>query len=160
MHHEFEMPNGTRGNYYFVHTTGSSMVVPLRDDGRVLLTCQYRYLVDRASIEFPAGGVKKGQSYEDAARDELREESGYEASELISVGEMIPMNGITDEVSKVYLARGLRPVGQALEYTEEGMEVFAVSPEEVEAMIARNDIQDGMTLAAWAMARAFLARST
>ncbi|MBU1179753.1 NUDIX hydrolase, partial [Patescibacteria group bacterium] len=104
---DFEMPNGKRGKYYFVSTGGSSMVIPVTNDNKIILTKQYRYLVDMESVEFPAGGVKEGQTHEDAARAELEEETGYKAGKLEYVGEFVPMNGVTDEISKVYIARNL-----------------------------------------------------
>lgn len=158
-HNVFEMPNGKRGNYYFVSTRGSSMVVPILPDGRILLTRQYRYLVDEESVEFPAGGVKKNQDHLAAAKGELEEESGYRAGELKYVGNFVPMNGVTDEVCHVYLASGLTPVGQILDETED-INVFFRSPEEIDAMIKENKIQDGMTLAAWALARFHLKPKT
>lgn len=154
-HNEFEMSNGKNGHYYFVSTRGSSMVIPVLPDGRVLLTRQYRYLVDRESIEFPAGGVKEGQDHEQAARSELEEESGYRAGSLQRVGEYIPMNGVTDEICKVYIARDLTKTKQNLDETED-IRIFAHTPEEIDAMIRSNEIQDGMTLAAWALAKPHL----
>lgn len=156
-HNEFEMPNGKQGHYYFVSTRGSSRVVPVLPDGRILLTKQYRYLVDRESIEFPAGGVKEGQDHLQAAQSELEEEAGYRAGTLQDVGEYIPMNGVTDEICRVYIARDLTKTKQNLDETE-NIGVFARTPEEIDAMIAANEIQDGQTLADWALAKPHLKR--
>ena len=146
------MPNGKRGKYYFVSTGGSSMVIPVTNDNKIILTKQYRYLVDMESVEFPAGGVKEGQTHEDAARAELEEETGYKAGKLEYVGEFVPMNGVTDEISKVYIARNLIKGEVNREETEDGMELLEIIPEEMERMIKENIIKDGMTLASWQLA--------
>ena len=154
-HNEFEMPNGKQGHYYFVSTRGSSMVVPVLPDGRILLTKQYRYLVDRESVEFPAGGVKEGQDHEQTAHHELEEESGYRAGSLQGIGEYIPMHGVTDEICKVYIARDLTKTKQNLDETED-IGVFVLRPEEIDVMIRSNGIQCGMTLAAWVLAKPYV----
>lgn len=154
----FETPAGVRGEYHYVHTRGSSMVVPVTRDGSLLLVDQFRFLMDRTSLEFPAGGVKEGSSHEETARAELAEETGQGADEWEPVGQFNPCNGVVDEMCNVYIARGLRAIeGAAPDETEE-LEVRSVTVAELEAAIGRGEIWDGMTLAAWQMARHRLAR--
>ncbi|MFA5133274.1 MAG: NUDIX hydrolase [Patescibacteria group bacterium] len=150
---EFEMPNGKKGTYYFVKTNGSAMVIPITSEGKIVLTRQYRYLVDEESLEFPAGGVKEGQNSEQAAHAELEEETGYRAEDLQYIGEFVPMNGVTDEKCRVFIARNMREGTARPEETEEGMEQILFSFQEIEEMIKKNIIKDGMTLAAWALAK-------
>jgi ADP-ribose pyrophosphatase len=128
------------------------MVVPILDDDRLVLVKQYRYLNDRDSVEFPCGGVKPDTTYEDAARSELLEEAGMKAAEIRLIGEFNPHNGVTDEFCRVYLARGLQGVRPEPDDTEE-FEVLIKTPEEIGRMIEQNEIWDGMTLAAWILAR-------
>lgn len=150
---EFEMPNGKRGTYYFIKSNGSSMVVPVTDEGKIVLTRQYRYLIDADSLEFPAGGVKEGQSFEEAAAAELKEETGYTAGKLEYAGEFVPWNGVTDEKCKVFVANGLQKGEAELEETEEGMQIVLVTIGEMEEMINNNIIKDGQTLASWMLAK-------
>ena len=150
---DFEMPNGKKGTYYFVSTDGSSMVIPITHNNKIVLTKQYRYLVNMESIEFPAGGVKEGQMYEETARAELEEETGYRAGELEYVCEFVPMNGVTDEICKVYIAKNLAKGETSRDKTEEDMEILEISKEEMEDMIEKNIIKDGMTLASWQLAK-------
>jgi ADP-ribose pyrophosphatase len=70
------LPSGKHGEYHYVHTNGASIVVPVLNDGRVVLVNQYRYLNDKESLEFPCGGVKDGFTYEETAVHELEEEAG------------------------------------------------------------------------------------
>jgi ADP-ribose pyrophosphatase len=155
----YSMPSGRGGEYHYVHTNGSSMVVPCREDGRILLVNQYRYLVDRESLEFPCGSVKDGATYDETARQELAEETGYSAEVLLPAGEYNPYNGITDEMCRVYLARGLRYVGATPDETEE-FELLTLTPGEIDAKIRSGEIWDGMTLAAWAIVRGQLEPGT
>lgn len=147
----FELPSGKFGSYHYVHTNGSSMIVPVAGDGTVLLVNQYRYLLDRESAEFPCGSVKDGSSHEETARRELAEETGYEAGILIPAGEFNPYNGVTDEMCRVYVARNLSFVGGTPDETEE-FELLRLTPDEVDARIRSGAIWDGMTVAAWFLA--------
>lgn len=149
---EVLLPSGKKGEYHFVHTGGSSMIVPLLDDGRMILVNQYRYLLDRESIEFPCGSVKAGSDYDATARMELAEETGYRARELTLAGEYDPYNGVADEICRVYIARGLTPVEVPHDETEE-FEYLHLKPSEFEQKVAEGKIWDGMTLAAWAIVR-------
>src|SRR3970040_390252 len=87
---EFELPSGKKGDYHYVHTNGASLIVPVLNDGRVVLVNQYRYLCDRESLEFPCGGVKEGWTYDKTAVGELEEEAGYIARDWRLVGEFNP----------------------------------------------------------------------
>ncbi len=149
---EFLLPNGRTGEYHYVQTNGSSMVVPVGADGRLLLVNQYRYLLDRESLEFPCGSVKDGSTYDRTAREELTEETGFSAGSLLGVGEFDPYNGVTDEMCRVYVATALQFVGGAPDETEE-FELVWLSPGELDERIASGVIWDGMTIAAWAIAR-------
>jgi 8-oxo-dGTP pyrophosphatase MutT (NUDIX family) len=113
---------------------------------------QFRYLNQAESLEFVGGGLKAGRAKEDAARDELLEEAGLTASELISLGWFNPMNGLSDEQCYVFLATGLKQHSAKPEASEE-FEPVRLSPIEIEDRIARGDIWDGMTLSAFSLFR-------
>ncbi len=151
-HDEFEMPSGKKGEYHYVHTNGASMIIPVRDDGMVILVNQYRYLCNRESIEFPCGSVKEGSTYDDTAVAELIEETGFKANSLECIAEFNPYNGVTDEMCKVYIARSLTPAHAKKDDTEE-FEYVYLTPKELDDNIVSGKIWDGMTLAAWALAR-------
>ena len=148
----FQIPDGVSGEYHYVHTNGSCMIVPIAEDGNIILVNQYRYLCDNESIELPFGGGKAGKSSETKARIEVGEETAFTYGSLSYLGTFNPFNGVTNEMCDVYVARDLRPVCVACDSTEE-FEVLSKSIDEIEAMVASNEIWDGMTLAALAMAR-------
>ena len=149
---EVLLPSGKQGEYHFVHTNGASMVIPILDDGKMILVNQYRYLVGKESLEFPCGSVKDDSTYEETARVELVEETGFSAGEIECVGEFSPYNGVTDEICKIFLARRLSPVATHHDETEE-FEQVRLSVVEVESKIRSGEIWDGMTLAAWSLVR-------
>lgn len=153
----YELPTGGKSQYHSVHTNGSSMVIPVLPDGRLLLVNQYRALVDRESVEFPCGSVKSGSSHEETAWHELAEETGYSADRLFQIGEFNPYNGVTDEMCRVYLARDLKYVGSNPDETEE-FELIHFSPEELGKRIEDGTIWDGMTIAAWGIGREIMKR--
>ncbi len=154
-HDQFEMPNGKKGNYFYMHTRGSALTIPVTDDGKILMVRQYRYLTGNTSIELPCGGIKEGQSEEEAARAELVEETGYDCIKLKRAGRFVPYNGLSDEFCTVYIARKLQYVGPKPDETEQ-MEVMSVSPEEVSSMIQKGKIVDGMTIAGWLLGSRFI----
>jgi len=157
-HDTFEIQGKVEpGEYYYVETPGSVMIVPLFTDGRVGLIKTYRCLFNRFSIEFPGGGVKKGSNFEQSAREELQEEAGLESTELINIGEFCPFNGISTEVCRVYLARGLSKVEPAND-PQELTELIPRRLDEIDELIKNGQIWDGMALATWAIVRQFLIR--
>jgi len=148
----FSLPNGEVGDYFYVHTNGSSIIIPVLDDGRLVMVKQYRYLRDEESLEFPCGGVKAGSNYLTSAVQELEEEAGYTAAKMIQAGEFNPYNGVTNEMCRVYIARGLKHVGSKPDPTEE-FEHLELTPAEVEQRILSGEIWDGMSIAAWFIGR-------
>lgn len=146
------LPSGKEGEYHFVHTNGSSMVVPLLDDGSIMMVRQYRYLVGRESLEFVCGSVKDNSSHYDTAVAELAEEAGYASDEMTFVGEFNPYNGITDEICRVYAARKLRQVNSLPDETEE-FEKIVMKPAQIDEGIRSGEIWDGMSLAAWLLVK-------
>lgn len=149
---EFRIPGGIDGEYHYVQTHGSSMVIPVLPDGRIVLVNQYRYLCDRESIELPCGGVKEGKTYEEMAVIELAEETGFTSSSIVAAGEFNPYNGVTDEICRVFIVRDLVRTNAVPDATEE-FEILHKTPAEVDDLIRSNTIWDGMTIAAWSLVR-------
>lgn len=149
---EYEHPDGSPGEFFYAHTCGAAFVIPEFDDGRILMLNQFRYLNQKESLEFVGGGIKEGKTAEESAKEELLEEAGYKARELIPLGWFNPMNGASDEECYVFLARGLTAAEAHPEVSEE-FEPVMVTQAELESLIAVGKIWDGMTLAAYALYR-------
>ncbi len=148
----FVIDDKFEGEYHYVQTRGSSMVIPVNSENKILLTKQYRYLNDMDSYEFPCGGVEEGLSFEENAIKELREETGFSCNNLIKVGYFAPYSGVADEICYVYIAKELFIAPLNKDFTED-FEIEFFTFEDIERMIDSNEIWDGMTLAAWIMAK-------
>lgn len=158
-HDKYLLPNGQEGDYYYGETPGSgcAMIIPVFDDGRLLLTTQYRYLRDRKSVEFPCGGLlSTEESPAEAAARELLEETGYGSSDFIKIGIFDALNGLFKDTTHVFVARELIQLNlPSLDETED-IEVICRRLDEFDEMVKRGEIWDGQTLAAWALARDYL----
>ena len=150
-----EFPSGKTGDYHYAFTNGSSMVVAVDEDARILLVRQYRYTGNRESIEFPCGGVKDGSNHDETARVELQEETGFMPGQIYAVGEFNPCNGLLDEICRVYIARNLQYTGESPDETE-SFELVLLSLGEIDAYIANGTIWDGMSIASWTIAKSKL----
>ncbi len=147
---KYVLPDKSQGDYHYVNSRGSTMIIPRHVNNTFTLIRQYRYLNKKYSLEFPGGGLKKGLAPEENAREELKEESGLVASTLTLIGEFNPYNGVTNEICHTYLASGLVQTGNAPEPSEE-LEIVRLSYEQIVGLIKQGEIWDGMTLAAWAL---------
>ena len=152
IHDKCKLHDGKDYEYHFVHTAGSAFIIPVKDNGKIILVNQYRYLNNRFSLEFPGGGVKENQTPEYVARKELIEETGFDG-DFTKQGFFNPFNGVTDEICHVFIARNLKHSNDEVKDVSEEFEIFDLSPEEIDEKIRTNEIYDGMTMAAWAMVR-------
>jgi ADP-ribose pyrophosphatase len=148
--------DGTPGEYSYTETPGNVLVIPVLDDGRLVLVRQHRYLFDKNSIEFPGGGMNASETPAESAQRELLEESGYVASDLIKVGCFEPSLGVIKDQCHVFIARELSAVSQPQSSPMEKTEVLLRRIDEFEEMIKRGDIWDGQALAAWMMVRSLV----
>lgn len=104
------LPDGQSITYTLIEHPGYAMVVPLLDDGRVILERVYRYTVQETVLECPSGGLD-GEPPETAAHRELEEETGWIAGRMISLGSFFGSNGISNERLHLFLATELREEG-------------------------------------------------
>lgn len=154
------LPNGHTAGRELTRHVGAVCVVPMTDDGRVIVERQFRYPLDKTILEIPAGKRNsKDEAPEEAARRELREETGIEPKELICLGTYCPAAAYSDEVIWMYLARGLTYGEQKLD-DDEFLSVEAMPLEELVQEIAKGNVPDGKTQAAvlrvWCMEKGIL----
>jgi ADP-ribose pyrophosphatase len=141
------LPDGRRVSFHAVRVPAVAYILPLLDDGRVVLLRQYRPVVRAQLWELPAGTIETGESPEACARRELAEEAGYEAGRLEPLGEALADPGLTDERIFLFLARDLRPVARGLD-ADEHIEVLPVALAEAYRMVDAGEILDAGTLIA------------
>ena len=151
-HDRYILPNGKEGDYYYAETPGVCMIIPVLEDGRVVLTLQHRYLEDKQSIEFPAGGMKGEKDTALAAQQELLEETGYNIESMSKLAQFQPASGFVKDTTHVFLAYVTDQQQQQLDDSED-IELLYRKPAEIDEMIHSGDVWCGQTIAAWFLAR-------
>ncbi len=128
-----------------VEHRGASVIVPVRDDGRLVLVRQYRRAVDEVLLEFPAGTLEPGEDPESCARRELLEETGHEAVTIERLASIYPAPGYTSEVMHLFLARA-RQVGRTSPEGDEWIEVVLMGLDELLGKIRAGEVRDAKTV--------------
>lgn len=142
------VPNGNTAVWDFIEHHGAAAVVPVMDDGKILLVRQYRNSLDRYTLEIPAGGLNgKDEPTKTAAARELEEETGYASDNLELLVSIVTAIAFCNEVIDVYVAKNLVKTQQHLD-EDEYIDVEAYTPEEIADMIYSGKIQDSKTVAA------------
>jgi ADP-ribose pyrophosphatase len=142
---QVSLPNGKTIELEMVRHSGASAIVPLRDDGKVVIIHQYRYAAGGMIYEIPAGRLEADENPVDCAKRELVEEVGLQALQWQSLGTIFTTPGFTDEKIHLFLARGLKPAVQALEH-DEVIEVVEKPLVDLISMIRRGKIIDSKTI--------------
>jgi ADP-ribose pyrophosphatase len=130
-------------------------MVPVDDDGNVLLVRQYRKPAESSILEVPAGGVEAGEVSEDTVIRELQEEVGYTAARITHLASFWVAPGWATERMHAYLATGLTPSKLSAD-DDENIQVVRVPFTDAVAMIQTGEIQDGKTIASLLMAQPLL----
>jgi ADP-ribose diphosphatase len=141
------LPDGSLATREHIVHPGAVLVVPVLPDGRLVIERQFRYPLDRVFIEFPAGKRDAGESAEDTARRELREEAGYDAERFTPLGTIHTLISYTNERIDLFVADGLSYVGAKLD-DGEFLDIVTMTEDEMLAALDRGEITDAKTVAA------------
>jgi len=144
---EVRLPDGSLGTREYIRHPGAVAIVPLFDDGRVLLERQFRYPHGREFIEVPAGKLEANEPHLDTAKRELLEETGYTAQEWSRLGVIHTAIAYTNEAIEIFVAKKLR-LGERKLDAGEFLETLIVGFDEAIAMIRDGRITDAKTVAA------------
>jgi len=139
------LPDGRQGTREYIVHPGAVVVIPLLDDGRVLMERQFRYPVGQVMTEFPAGKLDPGEDPLACAKRELLEETGYTAKEWASAGAMHLAISYSTEIIHIFFARGL-VAGTAQLDQDEFLEVRATAPDELAEACRSGRVTDAKTL--------------
>ena len=143
-------PGGFEIRRAIVQHQGSAVMMPVDEKGRVLLVRQYRLPARAYLWELPAGRVDPGESVLQAAKRELREETGCRAKKWSKLASFFVSPGYVAERMTIYVAQGLT-AGVATPMEDEQIETGWFSVKEMGAMIATGGIQDAKTMLGWAL---------
>ncbi len=138
-------PNGREHHVDIVRHAPSVVIVPMEDDGRVVLIRQYRAALGRELWEVPAGSIDEGESLEAAAARECEEEIGRAPSQVERLGAQYPTPGYCDELMNFFRVSGLHappPDSPHKPDEDEDIAAQAFTIEEARAMVKRGEIVD------------------
>jgi len=141
------LPDASTATREFVLHPGAVAVVPILDDGRIVLERQFRHAAGGVMIEIPAGKLDAGEGGLACGQRELLEETGYVAREWAYAFTMAPTVAYSDEKIEIWFARGLELKEARLDQGE-FLEVFTATPEEFLRWCGEGKVQDSKTLAA------------
>ena len=144
---QVRLPSGNQSQREFIMHPGAVLVIPLLDNGNLLLERQFRYPLNRVFIELPAGKIDPDEVILVTGQRELLEETGYTAQEWVYLGLQHPCIGYSDEVIYMFIARGLL-AGEAMQDEDEQLELFEASLDACLEMVATQQITDAKTILA------------
>jgi len=148
-------PDGKETRLEIVEHGGSAIVIPIDEDGNMLLIRQYRHATGMEILELPAGTRDGDEPYEDCAAREIREETGMEAGKLEKIGDFYLAPGYSTEFMGVYLATNLKhnPLDPD---SDEFLSVEKIPLKKAIEMAERGEVPDAKSLAALFLARRHL----
>ncbi len=143
-----KVPNGNIVTWDFIGHKGAAAVVPVTEEGKILMVRQYRNALDRETLEIPAGGLNGAdEPTREAAARELEEETGFSSKQLELLISIRTTVAFCDEKIDIYVARELEKSHQKLD-EDEFINVEAYSVEELCEMIYAGKIEDSKTISA------------
>jgi len=155
---DVQLPNGNTSKREIVKHPGAVAILPLTNEGKLVLVRQYRKALERVLVEIPAGKLEKGEEPLVTARRELEEETGYSAQSMRHLISFYTSPGFADELIHLYVAEGLVKLEEAAGLDDdEFVDLLEVTLEEALAMLETKEIYDAKT--AYALQYLQLARA-
>ena len=153
---QIEYDSGNKAVREVAEHPGGAVVIPVTDDGKIVMVSQHRFPMNEVLLELPAGKLNKGENPLVCATRELEEETGYKSQNVIELGSIYTTPGYSTEKLWIYLAKDLKPGNHKREEGEYGMQVLEFSLDEVEKKITNGEIVDGKTICGIYLAINFL----
>ncbi len=155
-HREVLNPAGGPGIYGLVHFKNVAVgVLPLDKDYNTWIVGQYRYTLEEYSWEIPEGGAPLGEDPLDAAKRELKEETGIEATKWTQILELNTSNSVTDEYGVAYIAQDLQ-FGESEPEDTEDLIVKKIPFSELYQMVMDGKVKDALSMVAVLKAKALI----
>lgn len=145
-------PEETEGTYYTLHASDWVIVVPviLKEDGsrEFLMVRQWRHGAEMESLEFPGGVIDEGETPEEAAVRELREETGHTADKIVCAASISPNPAIMDNLCHIFIAEGLKQTHETDLDDDEFLAAFPMSAASVFTRMGKAPYIHGLMAAA------------
>tara|TARA_R110002126_G_scaffold1440_4_gene8271 strand:+ start:715 stop:1269 length:555 start_codon:yes stop_codon:yes gene_type:complete len=142
---EAQLPDGGLSSREWIKHPGASAIVPVFDNGDVMLIHQFRYPSRQIFLEVPAGKIDKGENPHQTAVRELKEETGLRAGELHYAGHFFPAIGYADEVIHIYIAKDLSLDKDATD-DDEFVQKERIPFQQAIDLVHKGEINDGKTI--------------
>lgn len=139
------LDDGSKAIREVVYHNGG-VCIALKDDDKYFMVRQYRYACDKEMLEFPAGKIEKGEEPDKAIEREAKEETGYEATSIKKMGQVIPTCGYDSEIIYLYYGIAGQNVGQHFD-VDERIKLEKYTFAQIKEMIRNNEIDDSKTIA-------------
>lgn len=140
-----ELPDGNRASRELLRHIGAVCIIPVTDDGQVVVERQFRYPINKVITEIPAGKLDtKNEDRLLAAKRELREETGITADNWLDMGELYPACAYSDELINIYLATGLHFGERSLD-DDEFLDIKKVPLKDLAQQVMKGEIADAKT---------------
>ena len=143
---QIEYNSGNKAVREVAEHPGGAVIVPVTEDGKIVMVTQHRFPMNKTLLELPAGKLNKDEDPFICAVRELEEETGYKSDKVTELGSIFTTPGYSTEKLWIYLAEDLKEGNHNREEGEFGMEVFEFSLNEVEEKIYKGEIVDGKTI--------------
>jgi ADP-ribose pyrophosphatase len=143
---DVELPNGKTSKREIIKHPGAVAILPITNEGKIVMVEQYRKALERTLVEIPAGKLEKGENSADSARRELEEETGYECEKLEWLISFYTSPGFADEIIHLYVATGLSKKENAASLDEdEFVDIIELTLSEAKEYILEKKIYDAKT---------------
>ncbi len=152
---EILLPNGNKGVREVIRHPGAVCVLPITEEGNVIFVNQFRYALNKVTLEVPAGKLEPNEDPLKAGLRELSEETGLSAEKVDYLGALYTTPALIDEVIHMYIARGLTKGEQHLD-DDEFVNTLEIPFEKAIEMVMNNEIKDSKTQTILLKAKLFL----
>ena len=142
---KLRMPTGKEVNWELVTHPGAAAIIPVDNEGRIIMVRQYRNAADDYVLEIPAGGLEIGEDPSLCAKRELEEETGYKSNDIEFLLKFYSSIGISDEMISIYVATNLQESVQNLD-EDEYVTIEKYDLEELIKMIYTGELTDCKTI--------------
>lgn len=153
---QIEYDSGNKAVREVAEHPGGAVVVPVTNNGKIVMVTQHRFPMNEVLLELPAGKLDKDENPVVCAIRELEEETGYKSDNVKELGSIYTTPGYSTEKLWIYLAKDLKPGNHKREEGEFGMQVFELSSDEIENKIYNGEIVDSKTICGIFLAKKFI----